>query len=1167
MKNLRLIKNVLAFTAFMCLAYSTPEAPTPTLNSTDVISVYSDAYTDIAGTNFNPGWGQTTVLTEVDLGNGNMALLMTGLNYQGINIGSTDGGVPNDFSGMAYVHLDFWTSNSTALNFFLISTTSGEQSVSLPVEQTDVWVSVNIPLTAYTDQGLTVNDIHQFKFDGNGDIYLDNIYFVSGGATLVEAPTPTEVATDVISVYSDAYTDIEGTNFNPGWGQATVLTEVDLGNGNMALLMTGLNYQGINIGSTDGGVPNDFSGMAYVHLDFWTSNSTALNFFLISTTSGEQSVSLPVEQTDVWVSVNIPLTAYTDQGLTVNDIHQFKFDGNGDIYLDNIYFIAADEIPPFVINDFNTSESATDEGADAFWVEFDESESAQNYSTLVQIPADQAPDSDSPVMSWSWGTDGDLGWGGYTSVYHVYDAAVDISDFNYLSFKFRNLTPPSDLAAMSFRVNLFDVSDATTWETRDDTEVWFSFFEGEANSPFYNVADDGWVEYKIPLLGGTAMGPYTNGFVLMYASWTVGIPGNGVLDLDQIGGLSIEIVQGGTGTNYGEFLLEDIQAIYSADVPGCMDPNSCNYDPDATVDDGSCYECVDVTFNLDMSSISSYTESDTPYLAGGAFFGTPGNEDYALSYNSELSGDGHLVFSRTVQMQESTYFEYTYTSDGNPSYGTKENIAGQDCAVEPWSDRAMTTSTNDTTINACFGNCTDNEFCPAMDFIDVTFAVNMQNEEIDPTGVFLHGNWFGWGTLAMSDDDSDEIYELTISDMTPGATIEFKFMNGAVVEDVPEDCEYINNWGGGINRMYTLPADADTTIGPICFSGCTDCSPPVPVDVTFNVDMSLEDGFDGTEAPYVFGSFNNWNQVDPTTVLEDIDGDNVYTGTVNSLMSDQEHTFLFGYGTNFETVPDECGILDPDLGMNVRPLPIDLAGPDSLLILDVVPYGECLVDSTPRVLFAVDVSTVVSTFPEGYQVCVTGSFDGWSGWGAVLTDNDSDMVYTGTVSDLVADTSYEYKFVINGWDSGIQGGAPLGSDCDFIPTDEYNNYGFTAVEGLLELDEVCWGACVPCNELGNDEDSEKFMPTEFSYKTYPNPFNPYINIYYELPESELITITIMNLLGQQVYSIVNEVQEPGRYTYKWDGKNSFGQTLHSGIYFAVINRKSGRDISKITFLK
>jgi hypothetical protein len=987
-------------------------------------------------------------------------------------------------------------------------------------------------------------------------------------------PAPTADAGDVTSLFSDAYTDLTGTTWNPAWGQTTVVEDVVIADNNVKKYSS-FNFSGIEPAAT-------INGSAFTHftIDYWTSDATALKVKLVDygvdDAWGADNIEVELTHTPVsgsWGTMGFPIADFVAAGLTtssnIGQIVLSAVDATNPVYLDNIYFWSDGPPPPthFVINDFNTLESATDEGAGAFWVEADESESAQNYSTLIQIPADQAPDSDSPVMSWTWGTDGDLGWGGYTSVYHVYDAAVDISDFNYLSFKFRNLTPPSDLAAMSFRVNLFDVSDATTWETRDDTEVWFSFFEGEANSPFYNVADDGWVEYKIPLLGGTAMGPYTNGFVLMYASWTVGIPGNGVLDLDQIGGLSIEIVQGGTGTNYGEFLLEDIQAIYSADVPGCMDPNSCNYDPDATVDDGSCYECVDVTFNLDMSSISSYTESDTPYLAGGTFFGAPGNEDYALSYNSDLSVDGHVVFSKTVQMQENTTFGYTYTKDGNADWSGKENIAGQDCAVGTWSDREMTTSTNDTTINACFGNCTDNEFCPAFDLIDVTFAVNMQNEQVDETGVFLHGSWFGWGTMAMLDDDANGVYEITIPDMTSGSTIEFKFMNGAVVEDVPEDCEYINNWGGGINRMYTLPADADTTIGPICFSGCTDCSPPVPVDVTFNVDMSLEDGFDGTEAPYVFGSFNNWNQVDPTTVLEDIDGDNVYTVTVNSLMSDQEHTFLFGYGTNFETVPDECGILDPDLGMNVRPLPIDLAGPDSLLILDVVPYGECLVDSTPRVLFAVDVSTVVSTFPEGYQVCVTGSFDGWSGWGAVLTDNDSDMVYTGTVSDLVADTSYEYKFVINGWDSGIQGGAPLGSDCDFIPTDEYNNYGFTAVEGLLELDEVCWGACVPCNELGNDEDSEKFMPTEFSYKTYPNPFNPYINIYYELPESELITITIMNLLGQQVYSIVNEVQEPGRYTYKWDGKNSFGQTLHSGIYFAVINRKSGRDISKITFLK
>ena len=101
----------------------------------------------------------------------------------------------------------------------------------------------------------------------------------------------------------------------------------------------------------------------------------------------------------------------------------------------------------------------------------------------------------------------------------------------------------------------------------------------------------------------------------------------------------------------------------------------------------------------------------------------------------------------------------------------------------------------------------------------------------------------------------------------------------------------------------------------------------------------------------------------------------------------------------------------------------------------------------------------------------------------------------------------------------------------------------------------------------NEESSDMLLPTEFSYKTYPNPFNPYINIYYELPEGEQVTITILNLLGQELKTVVNKVHQPGRYLYRWDGKDSFGQILQSGIYFAVINSKSGRNISKITFLK
>ena len=121
----------------------------------------------------------------------------------------------------------------------------------------------------------------------------------------------------------------------------------------------------------------------------------------------------------------------------------------------------------------------------------------------------------------------------------------------------------------------------------------------------------------------------------------------------------------------------------------------------------------------------------------------------------------------------------------------------------------------------------------------------------------------------------------------------------------------------------------------------------------------------------------------------------------------------------------------------------------------------------------------------------------------------------------------------------------------------------TTLDAAVTLTNVA----VTMDQLSNEENSDNVMPAEFSYKMFPNPFNPDINIYYELPISEQVTITILNLLGQEVKTIVNKVHQPGRYSNSWDGKDSYGQVLQSGIYFAVINRQSGRAVSKITFLK
>lgn len=146
----------------------TVAAPTPTTNAVDVISIFSDAYTNVPGTNFNPDWGQATATSEVAIA-GNNTLRYGGLNYQGTELASN-----LDVSEMNFLHIDYWTQNSSSLDVFLISPGPVESNFSMSVP-TDGWRSIDIPLSEFSPVDL--QNIFQFKFEGSGDIYLDNIYF------------------------------------------------------------------------------------------------------------------------------------------------------------------------------------------------------------------------------------------------------------------------------------------------------------------------------------------------------------------------------------------------------------------------------------------------------------------------------------------------------------------------------------------------------------------------------------------------------------------------------------------------------------------------------------------------------------------------------------------------------------------------------------------------------------------------------------------------------------------------------------------------------------------------------------------------------------------------------------------------------------------------------
>ena len=224
---------------------------------------------------------------------------------------------------------------------FVIPTSGSLGEIKVANTITNAWEELTFDFSSHIglleaigiDQIVVFPDFNLGGRTQDNIIYFDNISFSPAtvpGSPAEAAPTPTLAEANVISIFSDAYTNIDGVNLNPAWGQSTVVTEMAI-EGNNTLLYTGLNYQGTEF------ISQDVSGMTYLHIDYWTDNSTALNFFVISQTptvdSDYHTFALVSEQ---WVSVDIPLTTFPNVDLT--DVFQFKVEGNGTIYWDNFYF-------------------------------------------------------------------------------------------------------------------------------------------------------------------------------------------------------------------------------------------------------------------------------------------------------------------------------------------------------------------------------------------------------------------------------------------------------------------------------------------------------------------------------------------------------------------------------------------------------------------------------------------------------------------------------------------------------------------------------------------------------------------------------------------------------------------------------------------------------------
>ncbi len=411
----------------------TTNAPTPTHLQANVVSIFSDSYTNIA-TNLNPNWGQSgSVNPNFTVTTGNNILAYTNFNYQGTDVTATN------LSAMEYLHVDVWSNanpGSTILKVSPISNAGGASEFLVTINHVQgQWYSVDIPKSAFT--GMTWTNVYQMKFAANGpgstvpaDFYFDNIYFwktavdpsadatlsdlkvdgttiagfgstiqnynyelltgttvipqitsvtttnpsatyvitqataLPGSATVAvtssnssvtntytinfvltgpstNAPTPPNRATsDVISLFSDAYTNIPVTEWSTPWDDSN-FQDIVLSGNNIKKINFG-NFLGVQLANYV-----DATSMTHFHMDYYIEAGVNLVGKVLNpkwsnhaAQAGETSALLLTHlptTTGSWVSIDVPLTSFGG-AQSREALYQFLITSNlGSVYVDNIY--------------------------------------------------------------------------------------------------------------------------------------------------------------------------------------------------------------------------------------------------------------------------------------------------------------------------------------------------------------------------------------------------------------------------------------------------------------------------------------------------------------------------------------------------------------------------------------------------------------------------------------------------------------------------------------------------------------------------------------------------------------------------------------------------------------------------------------------------------------
>jgi hypothetical protein len=110
------------------------------------------------------------------------------------------------------------------------------------------------------------------------------------------------------------------------------------------------------------------------------------------------------------------------------------------------------------------------------------------------------------------------------------------------------------------------------------------------------------------------------------------------------------------------------------------------------------------------------------------------------------------------------------------------------------------------------------------------------------------------------------------------------------------------------------------------------------------------------------------------------------------------------------------------------------------------------------------------------------------------------------------------------------------------------------------------GLTVTCDPVLTTIDADQ--PESFALvQNYPNPFNPTTVIPFQIAEASMVRLTVYDVTGRLVKTLLLEELQPGSYTAEWDGRDMQNRSVSSGLYIYRLEAGSYSQTMRMTLLR